>query len=489
VTVEGGTNQVLDLETGAVRRELGTHPAGEVRALSGDGRWAASCGWHSDQVWLWDLGTGETVHKWVVGKQTYVYFTPDSRALIISRGDEFSFWDVQTFQRILRLPRDLTPYPGWVAFSADGGLMALEMAPGVVHLKEAAGGRTVARLEDPHGDRAYWLGFTPDGTRLVVTSHYANAVHVWDLRAIRMRLKEMNLDWDWPEFPPAAAAAPNGASAGLYDLGPTLVGQQKLKAGNALWQQGKLDEALAAYQEAIRLQPDNAWLYATLGTAYGQLSQWDKAATHTGKAIALRPSQDLWWQYHTAFLLRAGDTTGYRDACQRMLERFRQKRSPWSAHRVALNCLLIPDAVGDQEALMDLAKWAESAAPEDYWYVITLGMACYRAGQFEEAARRLRQALKKWPENPYDSADTAEEGAPVMAWLIQAMAHHRLDQGEEARLWLSKAVQKMDQELAEKGAGHLRKQTHVWAMCQVLRTEAEALLKTADTVPAKPKGN
>jgi len=90
-----------------------------------------------------------------------------------------------------------------VAFSPDGRLMALEMAPAVLHLKEVATGRTVAKLEDPCGDRATWQGFTPDGTQLVVIAKYANAIHVWDLRAIRTRLKDMNLDWDWPEFPPA----------------------------------------------------------------------------------------------------------------------------------------------------------------------------------------------------------------------------------------------------------------------------------------------
>ena len=48
--------------------------------------------------------------------------------------------------------------------------MALEMAPAVIHLKEVATGRTVAKLEDPHGDRATWQGFTPDGTQLVVVA-------------------------------------------------------------------------------------------------------------------------------------------------------------------------------------------------------------------------------------------------------------------------------------------------------------------------------
>jgi WD40 repeat protein len=203
-TAEGGCNQIVDLETGAVRRELEVHPQGEVRALSGDGRWAASCGWHSDRVRLWNAQTGERVREWVLGKETLVFFTPDSRALIIARSDEFSFWDVETLRPIRRLRREVAQYPGWIAFSADGRLMALEMAPAILHLKDVATGRTVARLEDPHGDRATWQGFTPDCTQLVVVASYASAIHIWDLWAIRARLKEMNLDWDWPELPPGS---------------------------------------------------------------------------------------------------------------------------------------------------------------------------------------------------------------------------------------------------------------------------------------------
>jgi WD40 repeat protein len=195
-TEENGPNQILDLKTGAVRQHLGRHHLGEVRALSADGRWAASSGWHSDRVVLWNAATGEKVNEWVVGLHTFVFFTPDSRALIISRGNELTFWDVKTLQLIRRLPRDLTPFPGYVAFSPDGQLMAVEMAPTVIHLIEVATCRTVARLEDPCGDRATWQGFTPDGTRLVVMSNYASAVHIWDLQAIRKQLKDMSLSWE-----------------------------------------------------------------------------------------------------------------------------------------------------------------------------------------------------------------------------------------------------------------------------------------------------
>jgi hypothetical protein len=50
------------------------------------------------------------------------------------------------------------------------------------------------------------MTFGADGTKLIAISSSASAIHVWDLRAIRTRLKTMRLDWDWPEFPSQANA-------------------------------------------------------------------------------------------------------------------------------------------------------------------------------------------------------------------------------------------------------------------------------------------
>jgi hypothetical protein len=119
---------------------------------------------------------------------------------MVARGNVFTFHTLDSLVVSRRLPRETGLYPGFVAFTADGKMMALEMAPGVIHLKEIASGRTVARLEDPEGDVSSWLGFTPDGTQLIVVARYAGAIHRWDLRAIRERLKPMGLDWDWPAF-------------------------------------------------------------------------------------------------------------------------------------------------------------------------------------------------------------------------------------------------------------------------------------------------
>jgi hypothetical protein len=63
-----------------------------------------------------------------------------------------------------------------------------------------------------------WPRFTPEGTQLVVAASYAGAIHRGDLRAIRARLKTMNLGWDWPEF-----AAPPGRISFPQRPGPLQV--------------------------------------------------------------------------------------------------------------------------------------------------------------------------------------------------------------------------------------------------------------------------
>jgi tetratricopeptide (TPR) repeat protein len=151
--------------------------------------------------------------------------------------------------------------------------MALEMTPAVLHLKEVATGRTVAKLEDPHGDRAHWQGFTPDGTCLVVAAKYASAIHVWDLRAIRARLKEMDLDWDWPDFPPAAARCP-AAEPVAVDVLP---GDQ-LKA--ALTREQKAQQAIARSRRELEANPNAAWAHNNLAWVY----LWAPEALRDAKA-------------------------------------------------------------------------------------------------------------------------------------------------------------------------------------------------------------
>jgi serine/threonine protein kinase/WD40 repeat protein len=186
-----------------------THPSGGLIAISPDANWLATAGWHSTQALLWSLHSGVMAHEWAVPTEsTRVFFTPDSRELILSGADVVSFWDVNTCQQTRQIQRDVSQYPSYVAFSPDRKMMAIEMAPGIVHLKDARSMRTIAKLQDPSFDRAAWMTFSPDGTQLVVAAIYAKLIHVWDLRAIRDRLTSMGLDGGWPAFAPAPTSQP-----------------------------------------------------------------------------------------------------------------------------------------------------------------------------------------------------------------------------------------------------------------------------------------
>lgn len=191
---------LLDLPRPTLPATLLQHPQASYVALSPDGKRLATSAWHSDRVHLWDTGTGRLIREWMVGQQTRVKFTPDSLELIVARSGEFQFLRVDTLEPTRRLKREIGLYAGDIAFAPNGQLMALEMAPAVIHLMEVLTGRTVARLTDPFGDRSNALCFSRDGTRLIAVSTYSGAVHIWDLRAIRTQLKTMDLDWDWPEF-------------------------------------------------------------------------------------------------------------------------------------------------------------------------------------------------------------------------------------------------------------------------------------------------
>jgi serine/threonine protein kinase/WD40 repeat protein len=223
---EEGECVQLDLVTESVRGAAMHHDLAGYVALSPDASRLATSGWHSDRVNVWEAASGTLIQELETGSSALVFFTPDNRELIVARDREFTCHDLASLAVTRRMPREPGLFPGHVAFTADGKMMALEMAPGVIHLKEVASGRTVARLEDPQGDLSTWMGFTPDATQLVVAARYAGVIHRWDLRAIRSRLKEMNLDWNWPDYPPPLAATlPPGTNPSIHvqivDASPT----------------------------------------------------------------------------------------------------------------------------------------------------------------------------------------------------------------------------------------------------------------------------
>jgi hypothetical protein len=52
-----------------------------------------------------------------------------------------------------------------------------------------------------------WLHFSPDGGQLLAHTVGPGRIQVWDLRAVRAQLRELDLDWGLPPCPPPIRSA------------------------------------------------------------------------------------------------------------------------------------------------------------------------------------------------------------------------------------------------------------------------------------------
>jgi hypothetical protein len=93
VSESSGVGWLLDLDTQALLDPHIEHLNASFVAFSPDGRWAATSGWHSSLVRLWNAEDGTLIEEWEQADANTVFFTPDSRELVICCGDEIKFWD------------------------------------------------------------------------------------------------------------------------------------------------------------------------------------------------------------------------------------------------------------------------------------------------------------------------------------------------------------------------------------------------------------
>jgi serine/threonine protein kinase/tetratricopeptide (TPR) repeat protein len=239
---------------------------------------------------------------------------------------------------------------------------------------------------------------------------------------------------------------------------------------------GQHDKALADYTQAIALRPPQPWPWVRRGQLYAELGQWAKAAADYAKAVELAPDEADAWYLYALVRLGAADTKGYRDVCASILERFGKAEDPDTEYWAVWACVLAPDGVAQSELLVALAGKSLAKAPANYDYLTTLGAAFYRAGRYEEAAKRLDEAITVYkPEARFRQT-------VAYSWFFLAMAHQRLGQADEARKWLDKAVQWMDQAGQEKEQDAASKTPMPWnrrLSLQLLRNEAETLIGAA----------
>jgi WD40 repeat protein len=336
---------------------LAVEPQPDVRqaAISPDGRWIVTCtdapDGRSKSVQIWDARpghaeTGRRVHELpMLDGSAFAKFSPDGRWLMTTTARASHLWEVGTWRPVQRFVRV------HFCFSPDSRLLAINDVLSVIRLLETDTGREVTRLTGP--DSAWYqpFCFSPDGTRLVTSGPGYAGLYVWDLRLIRRQLKELDLDWEWPDFAPSegssSIARPLKLEVDFGDLGkPTLSRAERARR--------KIEQ----YRRALAAKPDDpagcnslARLYAT---APQPLRDVKAALPLAERAVKLAPQNAMNANTLGVVYYRAGR---YREAVEVLranLARSEDSRLVHDLYFLAMSC----KKLGETERARDYYDWA-----------------------------------------------------------------------------------------------------------------------------------
>ena len=182
-------------------------PAGELRAVSAvqsgmrdvavspNGHFVATGGWHNHNVQIWDPVSGALIREIPSELNPNVAFTPDGTWLAVSTGSEVRFWRCADWAPGLLVPRDNpTDLPSPIRFSPDGKMLALAYSIAVVRLVSPETGQTLAQIEPQPENEIVAFAFSPDSSKLAI-NRVGAPTQIWNLKRIREQLVPLRLDW------------------------------------------------------------------------------------------------------------------------------------------------------------------------------------------------------------------------------------------------------------------------------------------------------
>ena len=170
--------------------------------------------------------------------------------------------------------------------------------------------------------------------------------------------------------------------------------------GNAYRNLKRYDEAIAAYQQAIKVDPQYAYAYTSLGNAYRDLKRYDEAIAAYQQAITLDPNHAY---RHNMLGLVYRLQARYDDAIEAYRQAIALDPSDGNAY-VALASIY--RHLGDSKRSAEYAAQAEARIPADDWY----NLACLASvrgdtGQALDYLVRAAQSPdfdREWAQNDPD---------------------------------------------------------------------------------------
>jgi len=158
--------------------------------------------------------------------------------------------------------------------------------------------------------------------------------------------------------------------------------------GYVLLQQGNVGDAIAHYEQALRIKPDDAEAHSDLGTALYQTGQPEEAVAHYEQSLRINPD-DADVRYNLANALRSLGRTP--EAIEQYEQALRTRPDFAEAHNnlgIALGQAgRMPEAIAHfEQALRIQPEYAEAHA--------NLGYALAQLGRVPEAIGQYEQALR-----------------------------------------------------------------------------------------------
>jgi tetratricopeptide (TPR) repeat protein len=443
-------------------------PLDDVRsvAVSPDGQWLVTGSHGHTGAEVWQVRDGARVEHLPIEGLVEVIFSPDGKWLM-SQTAPCGLWAARTWREARRIGGD------GLCFSPDGRLMAVQDARKAIRLVESETGLTLARLESPDLCEVRWATFSPDGSRLVVTTNDGPAVHVWDLRAIRRQLTAMKLDWDAPAYSdddPCGPAAP--------PLPPLQVDYGRLAAHREHHTESPAT-LVDRYAARLKTNPDDADAFHHHAHALIQLSRLSDAREDLTRAIRLRPNDAHFRTMRGGLLV---DLKQLEPAIVDLEAALAIDPDLLSVRELLARCYnnqswelaTGPEPRRDLDRALALSRRAVALTPGEAMPLNTLGVVQYRTGRYHEAVATLEQSL---------AGGRGQSDAFDLFFL--AMAHYRLGHRPEARDCFDRAGRWLGEQksLPERQARELA----------AFRAEAEAVLagtvrELPDNVFAMPRG-
>jgi WD40 repeat protein/tRNA A-37 threonylcarbamoyl transferase component Bud32 len=439
----------------------GTHVATAAFGSTKDGRFVR-------EVKVWDTTTGRVLHEETsFGEHTdCLALSPDGAWLAEGRRalESVPGEDVKTGLSTVFLsevsttapPSPRAPDPDGVvvglAFSPDGRHLAAACNSGTVRVWDEAGRALHEQpMQGPPGLSA--LAFSPDGSRLAGVSR--ERVQVWDVASGQDMLFLVGAEPRPKDngFNPMLAWSPDGSRLAASnwnrvvsvwetvdpDSAAVRTDRHQRAAARAFaWHRTRAESAgrsgapfaFAFHRcrlEALELP--NARVRRERADFWVRCGAWDKARADLAATFAGGiPERADSWRDYALLLMQTDVRSEYERLRSVVLKQFAESDDSAVIRQLARSSGLTPLPSSEADHFLRAARKERAAHPKDVSALDYLGLALYRAGQWEEASRCL-----------HESIEAQRNGAtPALAWVTLALVHLRQGQPEQAKPWLAK---------------------------------------------------